>query len=62
MKPIRNLAIETLDNDNGINDRAMATLIQLLRDEGGNEDLIGLVVEWDGRYYLDTSDVRKLRN
>ena len=51
-KPIRELAISLLDDEWGISDVAGFQLKDLLKDEGGNEDIIDAMEATEGRCYL----------
>lgn len=58
---LRQLALELLDDDQGINSRAWKTLSDMLYDDEQN-DIIDAVKETEGRIYLTSNAVEALTN
>jgi len=57
---VRGLAIELLDNENGINEAAYNILRDMLI-ETGNEDVANAVEATDGAFYIYEEDAADLR-
>ena len=58
---IRTLALELLDDEQGINKPAFRTLSDLLL-ESGNEDIVDAVSENDNRVYISSNAAECLRD
>jgi len=57
---VRSLAIELLDNENGINEAAYDILRDMLV-ETENEDVVNAVEATDGAFYIYEEDAEDLR-
>lgn len=57
---VRNLALDLLDDEYGVNSRAWDSMIDWLDDEGC-DDIIDVVDACEGRFYLTEENATMLR-